>query len=69
MNWKPFRHNLWAVAGFAILCGSSFAQEMSVSLPGGKTATIVSDTEFRRSWRRPGRLRRQRPPLPRRGAW
>ncbi len=49
MNGKPLRHNLWAVAGFAILCSSTFAQENPVIPPGGgKPLTIVSDTELRR---------------------
>jgi hypothetical protein len=49
MNRKPLRHNLWAVAGFAMLCTSSFAQEIHVDTPGGpKTMRILSGTEIRR---------------------
>lgn len=48
MNIKPSRHNLWAVAGFAIFCSSLFAQETNVNSPDGRKLTIVSDTEFRR---------------------
>jgi hypothetical protein len=48
MNMKPLRHNLWAVAGFAILSSSSLAQETSVDLRGGpKAPAIISDAEFR----------------------
>ena len=44
----PSRHHLWAAAGFAILCSSSFAQETKVDLRGApKAVTIVSDAEFR----------------------
>lgn len=49
MNLKPLRNNLWAVAGLAILCSSSFAQKTGVDSPDGpKGVTIISDGELRR---------------------
>jgi hypothetical protein len=47
MKMKPLRNNLWAVAGFAILCGSSLAQTKVDSPDGPKAVAIISDAEAR----------------------